>query len=138
MDAFLRVIGEWLYLMIDEKENGALVKVGLTSSTLRKRFTGYRTSNPFLVCAGVCQVRRNQDLYTVEEMYHKFMADDEHFSYVFGEWYFITDKDLIKDIKENGFYAYNRFGKCQYRIKESTRLNETVLDLLDPFYGWED
>ena len=79
MDAFLRIVGEWLYLMIDEKENGALVKVGLTSMTLRKRFSGYKTSNPFLICAGVCQVRCNQDLCTVEEMYHQFMENNEFF-----------------------------------------------------------
>ena len=105
MDAFLRIVGEWLYLMIDEKENGALVKVGLTSMTLRKRFSGYKTSNPFLICAGVCQVRCNQDLCTVEEMYHQFMENNELFKHITGEWYFITNKELIADIKKNGFEA---------------------------------
>ena len=136
MDAFLRIVGEWLYLMIDERANGALVKVGLTSTTLRKRFSGYKTSNPYLVCAGVCQVRRNQELCDVEDMYHDFMDNDEKFVHVTGEWYLITDKELIKDIKKNGFEAYNKFGKCRNRVKELTKINETIVDLLDPFHEW--
>lgn len=136
MDAFLRIVGEWLYLMIDEKENGALVKVGLTSMTLRKRFSGYKTSNPFLICAGVCQVRCNQDLCTVEEMYHQFMENNELFKHITGEWYFITDKELIADIKKNGFEACGKFGKCRNRVKELTKINETIVNLLDPFYEW--
>lgn len=136
MDAFLRIVGEWLYLMIDEKENGALVKVGLTSMTLRKRFSGYKTSNPFLICAGVCQVRRNQDLCTVEEMYHQFMENNEFFKHITGEWYFITNKELIADIKKNGFEACDKFGKCRNRVKELTKINETIVNLLDPFYEW--
>ena len=121
----LRTKAEWLYIMIDKKDNDcALIKTGLSRDTLYNRFHHYKTGNPWLVCLAVCEVRKRQNLAKVEKLFHAFC--EENFPFICGEWYLVEGKEEIKKIEEMGF---DYFGKLTYRIKGKEIVNKKVCEL---------
>ncbi len=116
---------KWLYIMMDKKTpSRALIKTGLSTDTLRNRFHSYLTSNPWLVCVAVCEVRNNQSLKKVEKLFHR--ACENRFAHECGEWYVVKGKEEINAIKELGF---DYFEELKGRIKSREIVNKKISEL---------
>lgn len=116
-----------VYIMVDQKSpDFALVKAGITSDTLKNRFHCYRTSNPMLLLVATAEVRKNQDLHKVEDMFFDFFRIQKGYEHVFGEWIAITNAEDIEAIKTQGFRF---FQKLFYRTKNNTFYNKMVYEL---------
>lgn len=116
-----------LYIMIDERNPSyALVKAGITSDTLKNRFHHYRTANPLLELVATCEIRKNQDLKTVESMFFEYLRNEKGYEHIFGEWVVIDNAEDIKAIKEQGFRF---FEKLFYRTKNNAFYNAQVYKL---------
>lgn len=100
-----------LYLMIDEKRDFALVKVGFTTD-LKSRLYAYSTHNPFVVCRDTMRTQpRSERKY--ERMVHEEMA---RCGYQFArsgvdnkltEWVVMPyDSPLYANIKACGLKAF--------------------------------
>lgn len=116
-----------VYIMVDQKApDFALVKAGITSDTLKNRFHCYRTSNPMLLLVATAEVRKNQDLHKVENMFFDFFRNEKGYDHVFGEWIAVTNAEDIEAIKTQGFrFFQNLF----YRTKNNTFYNKMVYEL---------
>lgn len=122
----LNTKAESVYVMLDRKGiNLALVKTGLTADTFRNRFHCYKTSNPWLQCVAVANLRKGQNLKKVEKMFHKALA--ENFELVCGEWYKITDSALIDEIEKDGFQFFGKH--LNWYIKNKEMINTTIAEL---------
>jgi len=118
-----------LYIMLDRKSRDfALMKSGITSDTLKSRFHCYRTSNPMLQLVATCEIRKNQDLKVVEQMFFDFLRVEKGYEHVFGEWVAITNEEDIEAIEKEGFRF---FEKLFYRTKNNTYYNMEVRQLWD-------
>lgn len=117
------------YIMLDRKGTDlALVKVGITSDTLKHRIHAYRTSNPFLVMVAVSEIRKNYDLKTVEEMFFDYLRQEKGYEHAFGEWLIVDNAEDIEAIEKQGFRF---FGKLFYRTKNNEFCREQVRNLWD-------
>ena len=115
------------YIMLDRKgADLALVKVGITSDTLKNRIHSYRTANPFLELVAICEVRKNQNLHKVEEMFFDYMREVRGYEHAFGEWVVVTNAADIDAIETEGFRF---FEKLFYRTKNNEFYREQVRNL---------
>lgn len=117
------------YIMLDRKAiDLALVKVGITSDTLKNRIHAYRTSNPFLMLVAVSEIRKNFELKAVEEMFFDYLRKEKGYEHAFGEWVIVDNAEDIEAIQELGFRF---FGKLFYRTKNIEFCREQVRNLWD-------
>lgn len=115
------------YIMLDRKGiDIALAKVGISQDTLKSRLHAYRTSNPLLKLVAVCEIRKNYDLKTVEEMFFDYFRQVKGYEHAFGEWVIINNEDEINALEELGFKF---FGNLFYRIKNNSFYREEVRKL---------
>lgn len=125
-NATLRTKRDSVYMMLDRKaESLALVKTGLTADSFYNRFHAYKTSNPWLNCVAIAELRKRQNLKKVEKMFHEALA--EQFDFVCGEWYLITDKETIDEIERDGFAFFNKH--LNWYIKNKEMVNTIIAKL---------
>ena len=117
---------EWLYIMLDKKANGALVKVGLSRNSLQSRMHVYKSANPCLQLVATANIRKNCVLEEVENMCFDYIKQSLHGTHKCGEWLFLNDENEIANIEKNGFKA---LGKIVYRVKNISMYNIEVCDL---------
>lgn len=117
---------EWLYIMLDRKENGALVKVGISRNTMVSRMHVYKSANPCLQLVATADVRKNFVLEEVEDICFDYIKQNFNGTHKCGEWIFLNDKAEIDAIEQNGFKA---LGKITNRIKNISMYNTEVCNL---------
>ena len=114
-----------IYLMLDRKGlDCALVKIGITADILKNRLCKYKTTNPWLECIAICEIRKTQNLMEVEKLFHQFCKD--HFTFICGEWYLMTGEKEIEELATKGF---DYFGKLKYRVKNKEMINKKICDM---------
>lgn len=110
-----------IYLMIDEKKDFALFKVGFTSN-LMQRFYSYTTHNPLANCISLVQTQ-NASKRKVEKLFHEEIKS-MGFEFVNAkidnkktEWFRVEyNNPMYHKLKKQGLQAFKN-GKNRKEIK---------------------
>lgn len=117
----------YIYLMMDEKKNHCLFKVGFAKN-LRKRIKSYTTHNPECKCISYAKTMRKTGR-TIEQQFHNEI-EQKKYSFVYAwidwkktEWFRVSYKDpFYKELKAKGIKAFkcgeNRTDLGEYRVRK--------------------
>ena len=101
-----------VYMLIDEKREYALVKIGF-ASCIKNRMITYATSNPEAMCVDYVHTQSRSKHY-VEKQFHKEILEKGYMfirSNIFGsktEWFKIGyDDPFYMELKLKGLNAFN-------------------------------
>jgi len=117
----------WLYMMVDRKRVGALIKVGISSDSFKNRIHAYKTSNPCLELVATADLRTGYEIKEVEQMFFQVIKQNCNASHKCGEWLYVEDEKIIDAIEEKGFRYFDNRTKA--RIKNITMYNKEVCEL---------
>lgn len=123
----LDVKKNYVYIMMDKKADDlALVKCGQTTSTLRDRFHAYKTSNPFLECVAISEVKKTYSLNYVEDLMHFLCDNHKQLSFLCGEWYVVRGKEEIEKIQNKGFLYFRGVNST---LKNKEMVNQKICEM---------
>lgn len=123
----LNVRKNYMYIMMDRKADDiALVKCGQTTTTLRDRFHSYKTSNPFLECVAISEVKKTYSLDYVEDLIHALCEKHKKMTFLCGEWYIIKGKKEIEKLQNKGFLYFRGVNSA---LKNKEMINQKIYEM---------